>query len=145
MFTDDLTAEIQDLFDGAQAAHGQDIAGELARGSGELQHGGFSGRAPIGFHVIRGTSRIRGPELKSIARTEYKRAHTEKLSCERIAARLRAGEVPKALVTGHGRPPTRWLAIAAELGIDLLGAAAVARAALPATPNPINKTVKKAA
>jgi hypothetical protein len=41
----------------------------------------------------------------------------------RIKAAILAGERPRSVKSGRGRPPKRWLCVAAELGIDLYAAA----------------------
>ena len=55
---------------------------------------------------------------KSPRTKAYNRRFTAKWEEDRIRERILAGERPKK-PGGRGRPPTRWIQIAASMGIDL--------------------------
>ncbi len=70
-----------------------------------------------GMHVVSGASaRNRGPDTDPY-RIQYKRDHARRKDLERIREALLAGQRPKP--SRNHAPPTRWLEVAKELGIDL--------------------------
>lgn len=104
MFVD--LEEIEELFAEVQAA-------PIAR-KGEL--GGLDGFRVFSPHKVRKGRKSPGQEA-------YMRAYSIRRADERVRERLLAGERPAGK---RGPKPTRWIRIAAELGIDLSAPAPVA-------------------
>ena len=115
----DLSEQIEELFAETQDFYAPHVMGAITRVLGNRDPA-----ANHGFHTIRGSSRrSASPHTKRNAEhREYMRAYMIRKECEAIRERILAGERPKSLYGGRGRKPTRWLAIAAELGVDLGGA-----------------------
>jgi hypothetical protein len=114
---EDLHAEIEEMFAALQPARDEVSTGDAAFPLGQAGRGhggGPGGKNNVfnrGYRVFT-PNPVKTPERKA-AMCRYERGY----AADRIRERLLAGERPK--VGGRGRPPTRWLKIAAELGIDL--------------------------
>ncbi len=68
--------------------------------------------------------RYGGAKEVTAERKAYKTAHKAKSAGADIQRRLLAGERPAWCTHGKGRPPARWIRIAAEMGIELKAPAA---------------------
>lgn len=97
----DLHAEVEAMFGEIQADYGDAVRREAL----------FAESAGFGIHNAKRPRRTYRGEK------EYNRAFRAKTKAEDIKRRILAGERPN--LKGPGRPPTCWLRVAAELGIDL--------------------------
>jgi hypothetical protein len=105
-----------------------EVAEEFAEPQARFEHAVIASfyRAPDGSKIRDGITLLRGnaprqrpPQAKPPARRAYLAAHAVKRDMARIRAALLRGERPGK----RGLPPTRWIACAKELGIDLNGGA----------------------
>jgi hypothetical protein len=115
----DLSAEIDELFNEQQVMHERDVNYStlfVECGDGQRRSPAGSGYRIIRTDPRKGRKRT-GPQSEE--RLAKKRAHEQERMDQDIRTRLLAGEKPK--MTGRGRPPTRWIRMATELGIDLTG------------------------
>jgi hypothetical protein len=125
----DLSEQIEDLFNETQEAYATSVNIDVIRRTR------YGNDPHYGFHTIRGSSKRPAADnrtRRNAEHREYMRAYMIRKECEAIRERILAGERPKSLQGGPGRRPTRWLAIAAELGVDLGGAP-------PAAPSCVNR------
>jgi len=109
-----LREEIEELF--AEAGAGFPAQAFITAYSRGAEDGGHA--LQFGLHVF-GTRR---PDRKC-RRTALAREENSKTTLRRrddkIRAAILAGERPASLAKKRGRPPTTWLRIAKELGVEL--------------------------
>lgn len=121
---EDLRDEIAEMFQGLQAT--RDDAGAKVTDVFQLADVDRA-EGPVCRTLNRGYRVFTPNPIKSAERKVAVMLHKRKYDAADIRARLLAGERPK--LGGRGRPPTRWIKMAAELGIDLSSAARVDKVA----------------